>query len=150
KLWSERSSEEESFNGLLRRLLRLRPASEGQPSRASGVASRAALNGSWTWKGVVLPPGTELRMRYLGMGHEGEVKEGKWWINGNSYTTPSEAAGDVARTRDGKRPSLDGWKYWYVKRPEDADWLALNDLRDGSSHKSSGRHRRKPIFGEDF
>jgi len=70
-------------------------------------------------------------MDYLGQRYEGEVRDGKWFINAQSFTTPSEAASRVARTREGKQPSLDGWKYWYVKRPTDPDWTSIDELRKG-------------------
>ena len=35
----------------------------------------------------------------------------------------------TARIKAGTRPSLDGWKYWLVKRPGDEGWLSLNALR---------------------
>jgi hypothetical protein len=126
KLWAERKSEEESDNDVIRRLLRM-PASNRERPKPNGSTSEES---AWVWKGVTLPAHTQLRMDYLGQRYEGEVRgDGKWWVNERFFTTPSEAAKSLARTREGKKPSLDGWKYWYIKRPSDRDWIPLDDLR---------------------
>ncbi len=83
----------------------------------------------WIGKGVTLPEGTQLQMYYRGNRYAGIVKNGLWEVNGNLYKSPSTAAGDSARTKDGTNPSLNGWKYWQVKRPEDANWISLDELR---------------------
>jgi hypothetical protein len=125
KIWAERD-EGESDGAVIRRLLKM-------PAKKDGMAPRPDEFGSggrsWTWKGVTLPPGTRLRMDYLGQGFEKEVRDGALWIGGRAYTTPSGLAKGVARTRQGKRASLDGWRYLFVKRPTDQDWVAIDDLR---------------------
>jgi Restriction Enzyme Adenine Methylase Associated len=127
KIWAERKSEAESDNEIIRRLLGMPAINNGGSSTPNGAASHGR---PWAWKGVVLPPGTKLRMDYLGQRYEGEVRnDGKWLIGDRSFSTPSDAAKSLARTREGKRPSLDGWKYWYVKRPSDRDWILLDALR---------------------
>jgi hypothetical protein len=132
KIWSERKSEDQSDNDVLRGLLQMPPAKHGE------VPSNPSDGNGWIWKGVRLPVGTQLRMNYLSQLYEGEVRgDGKWWVNEMSFTTPSEAADSLARTRKGKRPSLDGWRYWYVKRPSDRDWIALDDLRKGLSNAAA-------------
>jgi Restriction Enzyme Adenine Methylase Associated len=137
KIWAERKSEEESDNDVIRRLLRMPARDGGRPPRPSEFSSDES---AWVWKGVTLSARTQLRMDYLGQRYEGEVRgDGKWWVGERFFTTPSEAAKSLARTREGKTPSLDGWKYWYVKRPLDQDWIPLDDLRkglgNGRSHK---------------
>jgi hypothetical protein len=144
-LWAERKSEEESDNDVLRRILKMPPKNAGGASKSGGSGSDSK---AWAWKGVSLPASTRLRMKYLSQTYEGEVRDGKWWINDRFFTTPSEAADNLARTRKGTRPSLDGWRYWYVKRPSDRDWIPLDDLRKGPG---TGRPHRvaKPQLSPD-
>jgi hypothetical protein len=123
---NERSSFEESQNAALRRLLKL-----GAPKvagRGNG-AGATPHNGAWTGKGVKLISGTRLRMEYRGKEHHGVIEDSDWVVDGRRFKSPSAAAGGVAETKSGTRPSLDGWKYWQVKRPGDADWLSLGTLR---------------------
>ena len=109
---------EESDNDVLRRLLEIdskRIADDGGPP--------------WAGKGVTLPHGTEAKMEYNGRQHTARINNGAWNADGKSFGSPSAAAGGLARTKAGKRPSLDGWKYWYVRRPVDNDWTLLDTLR---------------------
>ena len=73
---------------------------------------------------MTLPHGTKLKMRYRQTDHFGEVTEGKWNVEGNIYNTPSQAARGVAGGT-----ALNGWIYWYVKRPTDDDWILIDQLR---------------------
>lgn len=121
----ERASFAETPNAVLRRLLKLGAA----PEARTGVSSGKAYSGAWTGKGVTLPAGTELRMEYRGHEHRGVIDGAAWVIGGQRFKSPSAAAGGVAETKNGSRPSLDGWKYWQVKRPGDEGWVALATLR---------------------
>lgn len=122
---SERRSFAETANTVLRRLLKL-----GNPRDPGAGAYRDDLHiGAWTSKGVTLPAGTLLRMEYRGREHRGVIENAAWVVDGQHFRSPSAAAGGVAVTKSGRRPSLDGWKYWQVKRPSDSDWKALSDLR---------------------
>jgi hypothetical protein len=93
------------------------------------VASDEPDSGAWAGKGIKLPSGTEVRMEYRGREHRGVIRDAAWLVEGRQFKSPSAAAGGVARTKDGSSPSLDGWKYWHVKRPGDPDWIALDSLR---------------------
>ena len=85
---------------------------------------------SWASKGVTLPHGTELRMEYNGRQYSGVIKNGEWLVGEECCYSPSAAACCVALTKDG-RPvtALDGWLYWYCKRPGDTDWISIKQLR---------------------
>ncbi|MGH6827861.1 MAG: hypothetical protein ACREFW_03010, partial [Rhizomicrobium sp.] len=85
----------------------------------------------WFGEGVKLPHGTELRMTYNKRLHTGRIEDGQWEVEGASYSSPSAAAGGVARTKKGEQTNLDGWKYWEAKFPGEAKWKALNTLRRG-------------------
>ncbi len=130
----ERRGFEEPENAALRRLLKL-PAGP-PPSQVilgaeaySGNVENPKNAAAWSWKGVVLPHATELRMEYRGQMVRGRVENGKWLVEGKSYTSPSDAAGSSVQTKSGEKPSLNGWLYWEVKRPGDATWRKLKGLK---------------------
>lgn len=121
----ERSSFSETPNEVLRRLLKVNGAS----SAPKKVAPDTNAGRPWAGKGVTLPHGTELRMEYNGRRYTGAIDNGEWAIEGKRFKSPSAAAGGVALTKDGKRTNLDGWIYWYAKRPGDTDWVSIKQLR---------------------
>ena len=119
----EKRGFDEADNDVLRRLLDLsvQPAQSTPPHDGD--------SGAWLGKGVELPEGTTLRMIYSGAEYSGTVVGGKWKLGDEYYNTPSQAASGVARTKDGAKAILNGWKYWYVKRPSDTTWAPLDKLR---------------------
>jgi len=134
-----RSSFAQTPNDILRTLFRL-PAKNGGGSKGGGDSDASAPpTGDWTWKGVTLPAGTELRMTYNGRTHAGTVSGGAWQIAGATYTSPSSAADAIARSRDGKRVSLNGWVLWEVLRPGSRKWAKLDDLRPASARAQRTR-----------
>lgn len=134
---TERYSFDERPNDVLRRLLKIPNAAtrsvSGQIGRPAGISTRTISGKQWSDEGAVLPHGTLLRMTYSGRDYEGQVVNGKWVINGQSFDSPSGAASGIAITRKGTKTKLDGWNYWYVKRPDDAGWVALSSLRARSN-----------------
>ncbi|MDE0050056.1 MAG: hypothetical protein OXO52_09750 [Rhodospirillales bacterium] len=118
----ERRSFSETPNVALRRLLKLDESSSAAPTNSSEGTP-------WSGKGVSLPHGTEVRMEYNSRQYTGQIDFGEWVVEGQRFRTPSAAASRVAVTKDGKHTQLDGWNYWYVKRPGDTDWIALKQLR---------------------
>lgn len=118
----ERQNFAETPNAVLRRLLKI-------GGRAASRAKARRRGHAWVGKGVILPHGTELRMKYNGRVHTGVIKDGAWLVERGLYKSPSAAAVAVARTKEGNRTSLDGWIYWQVKRPGDADWADISSLR---------------------
>ncbi|MFN3259726.1 MAG: hypothetical protein ACE37J_04115 [Pikeienuella sp.] len=127
----ERTGFEESPNDALRRLLKLPPKALGTTTGSPISPQKTSLPGirPWSGKGVELPHGTELRMEYNGQLFRGSIENGEWVIDGKRSNSPSAAAASVATTKKGTRPSLDGWKYWEIKRPNDAHWRKLGGLR---------------------
>ena len=121
----ERRSFSEPPNEALRRLLKI----EGPRPE---VRSPAADGRAWSGKGVTLPHGTKLHMEYNGRTYTGTIEDGVWVVEGKRFSSPSAAAGGVGLTKDGKHTSLDGWNYWYVKRPGDGKWIAIRQLRRSS------------------
>lgn len=135
-----RTSFAQSPNDILRELFRLSlPGAKTKPEDApEAPAVTPPVAGDWSWKGVTLPAGTELRMTYNGRTHTGVVSGGAWQIGGATYSSPSAAADALARSRDGKRVSLNGWTLWEVLKPGSRKWALLDDLRPATS-----RHQRK-------
>lgn len=84
--------------------------------------------GAWQSKGVVLPPGTQLRMRYNGRDFTGTIEGGQFVVEGQRYSSPSAAASAVAITRSGKRTNLNGWTCWEARLPNSGTWQLLDDL----------------------
>jgi hypothetical protein len=113
----------ESDNDVLRRLL-------GVDGGEAALIACAQSGVAWSGKGVTLPHGTRARMEYNGRAHRGVIENGEWVIGESRFKSPSAAASGVARTRAGTSPSLDGWIYWSVKRPDDTKWVLLNSLRE--------------------
>lgn len=125
KIELARTCFDESPNDALRRLLGL----ADKPRELDRPAPNATLDGRpWSWKGVTLPHGTELRMGYNGREYSGVVSDGSWLVEGQKASSPSKAAKLVARTKDGSEPSLNGWIYWQVKRPGERAWKPLQSL----------------------
>ena len=120
----ERRSFSETENDALRRLLKLSEASVTTLTTPSAETDGLP----WFRKGVTLPHGTRLRMQYNGQQHSGIVENGEWVVEGGRFNTPSGAASRVAVTKNGNHTSLDGWAYWFVKRPGDTDWIEIRQL----------------------
>ncbi|MBB5699999.1 hypothetical protein [Sphingomonas yantingensis] len=123
RIEAERSSFAETPNEVLRRLLGI--TDEAVPKRISPVAEGRA----WTGKGVTLPAGTQVRMRYNGRALSGIIVDGSWVVEGQRYSSPSSAASESCTTKSGARTSLDGWKYWEAKRPGDEQWRSISSMR---------------------
>lgn len=115
-LTSQLESPQDSYNDVLRRLLRLGDAS---PTRSpTALASK-----SWIVDGAVFPVGTEFRARYKGHNHTGRVEDGFLVVNGNRFDSPSPAA--MAITGN----SVNGWKFWECRRPGLSTWVGIDSLR---------------------
>lgn len=147
KIEEARRSFDDSPNAVLRRLLDIIDDDPPTSQHLAHVDDGQILSGeslefmsgrslstddseqSWWGKGVTLPHGTELRMEYRGRFYTGVIDNGRWMVEGERFGSPSKAAGGVARTKDGKRPQLNGWIYWQVRRPGDEEWIPISQLR---------------------
>ncbi|WP_374469918.1 hypothetical protein [Phenylobacterium sp.] len=87
-----------------------------------------APDGAWQSKGVVLPQGTQLRMRYNGRAFTGTIDHGQFLVEGQRYGSPSAAARAVGITRSGKRTNLNGWTCWEARLPGSSTWRLLDEL----------------------
>jgi hypothetical protein len=116
-------------NAVLRRLLGIdAPEVEATPIPRTGR--------NWFDRGVLLPHGTELRMSYRGRTYEGIIDDGQWLVDGRTYSSPSAAAGGCAVTKSGSHPSLNGWNYWQVRRPNDKAPIPISELISESKKSS--------------
>lgn len=123
----ERRSFDEPPYIALRRLLKL------PESKVASVAATAAVPGGipWTESGVSVPHGSLARMEY-GRGsqtYEGQFLNGRLVVEGQQFDSLSAAANALAVTKEGKKPSLNGWLYWKVRFPGETKWRSLNDIR---------------------
>lgn len=118
RIETERKSFTETPNEVLRRLLLI---------DSTPIPSSTARG--WSGKGVSLPHGSEIRMKYNGRMHSGVIQDGEWVVEGQKYKSPSGAAGGVARTKRGERTNLDGWNYWQFRRPGDSHWTPIIALK---------------------
>ena len=112
-LTARRESEEMSYNHVLRDLLDLDEPEKVERSSHSG----------YTWKGVTLPEGTELKSEFQGVQHTARIENGKWVQDGKTHGSPSAAAFEITHY------GVNGWKFWSVKRPGDPTWQSLDRLR---------------------
>lgn len=122
---SKRTSFSDTPNEVLRRELGLGTS----PIVPPPSTPQASSGRSWTGRGVTLPHGTELRMEYNGRQYSGVIENGEWLVEGKCFNSPSGAACGVASTKDGNSTPLNGWNYWYCKRPGDTDWTSIKQLR---------------------
>ena len=87
--------------------------------------------------GVSILHGSDARMRYLRgtQLYEGKFLDGMLVVGDKKYPTLSAAASDLARTKEGKKTSLNGWLYWEMRAPGTARWRMLKDLREQAQHQ---------------
>lgn len=90
----------------------------------------------WSEDGVVVPHGSEAEMTYQ-YGRQkftGRFLDGYLVVGDKAYSTLSQAASDLALTKDGKKTNLNGWNYWQVKLPGKKTFQSLGAMRQ--NHKS--------------
>jgi hypothetical protein len=115
ELTVRRASENVTYNDVIRELLGLKSAATTTPKP----------NGVWVYKGVPFPDGTELRATYKGKTYTAEVRGGSLILNGLRQTSPSAAGSHITKN------SVNGWDFWEVKRPGDASWRVMKQIRGG-------------------
>lgn len=121
---TNRNSFDETPNHVLKRVLKI------QSKKNNEFAVPSTLKKAWSSKGVSLPHGTQLKMEYGGSQYTGSIENGEWLVEGEKYNSPSAAAIGVARTRQGKKTSLNGWLYWNVQFPNSDRWQPLASIKN--------------------
>jgi hypothetical protein len=124
-------SESDSYNEVIRRLLSL-PASENRTMPGEidtpGIPDAFSLpsgevKGVW-FSNVFFPDNTQFRATYKGRSHRAQIQNSQWIDEfGQQRTSPSDAASAISRT------NVNGWRFWFVRRPFDEDWQRLDALR---------------------
>lgn len=148
-----RTGESDTYNHVLRRVLKLPPPSAvdeivnalanvstgtSPPTKRGGLfgagtnalAGRsangllaAALGGVW-YSGVHLPEGTLLKATYKGSQYEAVIRGGKWvGLDGIVRSSPSDAASAISNT------NVNGWRFWHALVPGSTEWVRLDELR---------------------
>lgn len=127
---AERKSFDDPPNSALRRLLDLGPP-KPEPSTELTNELAAKLRGGWKSKGVTLPEGTELQVRYSEVTANGRVASGHLTFAGKAFRTPSSAVMGVVGTARGTTVSaINGWRYLYARLPERHEWTTLHSIRE--------------------
>lgn len=111
-LTARRASKEVTENDVLRDLLGLNSAEKAEDGGPG-----------WTWKGVNLPNGTELRAEYKGREYAAKIIRNEWIQGGEAMSSPSQAAYQI--TKGG----VNGWTFWQAKTPGSNEWLMLSKIR---------------------
>ena len=128
---AERRGFDDPPNAALRRLLKL-----GSPTGSSPPMGTASANvDSWTKKGVTLPEGTELQVKYAEVEARGRVIGGKLNFDGEGFSTPSRAVMTVIGHVRGDTVNVNGWNHVHAKPPGEESWTSLAQLRDRAESK---------------
>lgn len=114
-LTNKRATEDVTYNDVLREVLSISPGRNIEPVSLE--------KGGCVFKGVFLPNGTQLRVRYKGTLYTAEIKQGRWIDQlGIARSSPSDAASAITHTQ------VNGWRFWDVRRPNDPSWRKLVTL----------------------
>lgn len=131
ELTNRRKSEEDSYNDVIRRLLQLpdqdmsgdllNKLESGKPWSSIGLGGEK--RGVY-FSNIFFPNGTKFRANYKGRTFHAQIEDEIWTdADGTQRKSPSDAASAISGT------SVNGWKFWHVKRPNDDDWARMDDLR---------------------
>jgi hypothetical protein len=105
-----RRSENDSYNSVLRRMLKL--------PESSPVEEQSAKPDFIT-KGYRFPDGTVLRAAFKGKEYRAEIKDGSISYAGKNYGSFSAAAKAVTSSQ------RNGWDFWECRLPGSEDWSRL-------------------------
>jgi hypothetical protein len=119
-LMTRRTTEEVSYNDVIRDLLKL-GAKPPAPRRAEEVSAK-----DWIVKGVRFPVGTEFRSRHNGQLYNGHVDDGALLLNGKRYHSPSAAGVSITGY------AVNGWMFWECRLPG-GDWRSMATYRKGAN-----------------
>jgi hypothetical protein len=120
-------SESDSYDLVVSRLLAVTEGRRSISTKATAPLLRAEADyqaGAY-FKEVFFPEGTRLRATYKGKTYFASIT-GEKWIDSESgevRSSPSQAAYSITGS------GVNGWNFWYAKRPEDVEWYSLNFLR---------------------
>jgi hypothetical protein len=119
-----RTTEQDSYNDVLRSLLKLPSNRLAQSPEQLSRASQAEK--TWQTGGVNFPPGTEFRARYKGKVYVGTVEKGALLVNGKRAVNPSSAANMITGN------NVNGWRFWEARLPGQP-WRRMDFYRPRSA-----------------
>ena len=117
-LFLRRTSEEVTYNDVLRDLLGLSPKKTSITTTATVSEKR-----DWISKGVRFPSGTLFRANYKGKTYYGKVEAGVLVVENKRYHSPSSAAVDITGNM------VNGWIFWECQFPGQSSWQMIKSLR---------------------
>lgn len=112
-----RESEVDTYNNVLRRLLKL-----GAPTPAATAA--AGAEDAWVTKGARFPAGTEFRATYKGETYQASIVGGAF-VRSDGETFGSLSSAAVAITGN----PVNGWRFWECRVPGSAKWVQADTMR---------------------
>jgi hypothetical protein len=130
-LTAQLTSEADSYNEVIRRLLSLPSTSlaprfgeidlPGIPAIQQGLGGQTV--GAW-FSNVFFPDGTQFRATYKGKTYRAKIINAQWIDEfGIVRTSPSDAASAISQN------NVNGWRFWFVRRPQDDDWQRMDALK---------------------
>ncbi|WP_374411081.1 hypothetical protein [Novosphingobium colocasiae] len=138
-LTAQRENEDDTYNAVIRRLLKLpapnalvglglkvgqTPLSSSDGNSKNAKNTLASFSGGAWFDNIHFPEGTQFSAIYKGETYTAQIKDG-CWVNesGIVSTSPSAAAGAISNT------NVNGWRFWYFKRPGDREWMRMDTLK---------------------
>jgi hypothetical protein len=120
-LTAMRRAENHTYNDVLRELLDIKDSSN--ISEKSDISDELTQDFGLHSRGLFLPENTKLKAVYKGKEYHARVRDGMI-VNktGTTFTSPSGAASSITQT------TVNGWRFWQAKRPNDTDWHRLDQL----------------------
>ena len=106
------------------------------PSEPEQGVVEPRISGDLLASGVLIPNGLILRFSYRGRHAEAVVRDGRIWLSGKAFSSPSAAAIAAAESFGFPGRSLNGWIHGEYE--EEGTWHRLLKLR------KPGQTRRRP------
>jgi hypothetical protein len=118
ELTVRRTTEDVTYNDVLRDLLKLRKKADHPEKTHLGV--RGAI-----FKGVNFPDGTRFQATYKGARYVAQIRNSKWvdGATGQIRNSPSSAASMITGN------TVNGWRFWSCQRPGELEWTLLDKLQ---------------------
>lgn len=121
RLTNLRSTEDVTYNDVIRELLKL-------PKATRSVRSARTGGKPWIVSDTSFPVGSEFRADYKGKAYSGVAKDGKLELSdGHKFTTPSAAAMHITGS------NVNGWRFWKCRLPGASQFVLIERLR-GKAH----------------
>jgi hypothetical protein len=117
ELTFRRSTEDISYNDVLRELLKLSKKEPPPPDKQDPDKQ------DWVVKGVRFPSGTEFRANRKGQTYYGKVESGALVYNNERFNSPSAAGVEITGH------PVNGWIFWECRMPGNSSWQMIKFLR---------------------